>query len=740
MDKINEIHILAKKAVQTLKTDGPVRVIQKTSRYLSDKNNRNRKQKPGQTFADVLFINGCFLPHPARYRVAHQREQLFATDISSNEIDYTSLTLDLVRMYRVFIFFRCPYTEVIGAFIKEAKENHKTVLYDIDDLVIDKKYTESIQYLHTMTKQEQELYDQGLELNRRTLELCDGAVTTTERLAEELKKYVPNVLINRNVASEEMVKLSEQALLHQEKQKRLTQHKVRIGYFSGSATHRDDFQCILPVLIRLMKKYGHIVLVIAGDLEIPESLQIFGGRIETIPFSNWQKLPAMIADVDINLAPLEYSLFNEAKSENKWVEAALVKVPTVAGNVGAFARMIEHGVTGMLCSTQAEWEQCLTRLIEDKNLRMQIGNNAYLYCKRHCTSIYTAGTLADFIRSVQTPNIVFIIPVLQISGGLLVILKHCVLLKQAGYDVTIINQGEETDPYIVKDGVRIPVVNDNQIHIQAYLDKAVATLWSTFGLLEIYAKIGQRYYLVQGFETDFFQAGEWFRLAANRTYHSMMEMHYITISKWCQSWLKSKYEKHADYAPNGIDTKQFYPIRRDWTGRKIRILVEGNSGDAYKNVDESFRIVDLLEPDKYEIWYLSYLGKTKQGYRVDKFLHQIPYEDVPDIYRSCDILLKSSLLESFSYPPLEMMATGGYVVAAPNDGNREYLQHEQNCLFYEHTDLMTAVYAIERIAAEQSLRDRLYEQGIQTANIRDWACVKEEVLRLYQAERRSNNV
>ena len=41
------------------------------------------------------------------------------------------------------------------------------------------------------------------------------------------------------------------------------------------------------------------------------------------------------------------------------------------------------------------------------------------------------------------------------------------------------------------------------------------------------------------------------------------------------------------------------------------------------------------------------------------------------IYSECDILLKSSWLESFSYPPLEMMATGGYCIVAPNDGNKE---------------------------------------------------------------------
>ena len=56
------------------------------------------------------------------------------------------------------------------------------------------------------------------------------------------------------------------------------------------------------------------------------------------------------------------------------------------------------------------------------------------------------------------------------------------------------------------------------------------------------------------------------------------------------------------------------------------------------------------------------------------FLHRVPYEKTPEVYAACDILLKTSLLESFSYPPLEMMASGGYVVAVPNGGNLEYLK------------------------------------------------------------------
>ena len=73
------------------------------------------------------------------------------------------------------------------------------------------------------------------------------------------------------------------------------------------------------------------------------------------------------------------------------------------------------------------------------------------------------------------------------------------------------------------------------------------------------------------------------------------------------------------------------------------------------------------------------------------------------IYDSCDILLKSSKLESFSYPPLEMMATGGYCIVIPNDGNKEYLEDGRNCLFYNLGDINSEIKKIKALISDEKL-------------------------------------
>lgn len=723
---------LAGMTMRALKREGAKATVKKVYSYL--RYGKSRVQQRGGLnwlYADVLFINGCALPHPARYRVSHQREQLLAKNIVTSEIFYTDITLDLVKRYRLFVFYRCPYTDMVGEFIELAKQCHKHVLFDVDDLVIDESYPKTVEYLKTLSKEEQDLYYEGTRLMQKTLKMCDGAITTTEALAKELEKFVPEVFINRNLASDRMQQLSEEAF--DARQKEENRSTVDIGYFSGSITHNSDFEMVLPAIVKLMNTYHNVRLSLVGEITLPDELKTFKERIIFNKFVDWQKLPKLIASVDINIAPLENTIFNSAKSENKWVEAALVRVPTIASDVGAFSRMIENEKTGILSeNTIDEWYTAMERLVQDVKLRTEIARNAYLYVTENCTTIMGSVRFAEFIRKWFTPNVFMVLPQTQVAGGVIVALRHCVYLMKNGYDVTVLNEGSSvTSESVVFEGHEIPVLNKNETKIFGSIDTAVGTLWTTMDFVTSYGNIKNRLYLVQGYETNFSKAGEYFRVRAEQSYLPVVDVKFITISKWCESWLRDKYHHECMYAPNGIDLKKFYPQRRDFD-TKIRILIEGNCNDDYKNVDESFQIVDRLDKNKYEIWYMSYQGKPKTKYYVDKFLHQIPYNDVPDIYRQCHILIKTSILESFSYPPLEMMATGGYVVVVPNCGNIEYLVDGENCLMYPQGDIDKALQCIEKIVSDGNLRERLYLKGIDTAKKRDWQAIEEDIVRLYE--------
>lgn len=736
---------LIHKTLASLHREGAVATAKKAKNFIQD------RMKPGtvleKRFVDVLFINGCMLPHPMRYRVAHQEEQLLMANVVSDVVYYEALSLEMVNLARVFVFFRCPYTELIGQFIAQAKKYNKTVIFDIDDLVFDRSYTDSVKYVQQMKKADRELYDSGVERIGQTLKLCDIATTTTEALAEELRKYADTVYINRNVASDEMLMYSEQALdmlagknIEHMKVPGFNTHlrlkkqngQISLGYFSGSITHNDDFAIILPAIIRVMKENSYVHLYLVGELDLPLELKPFKERIHGIEFMDWKKLPLIIAQMDINLVPLDDTVFNCAKSENKWIEASLVKVVSIASDVGAFHTMIQDNETGILCqNTEHDWYEKISMTVGKRKLREKIGEKAQRYVKEHCITIETSYDYGRFIKSVMVPSVMFKIPTAQIGGGTLVAQHHAMILQKAGKDVSFINDGgEEITRFRCKER-EFPVIRSRSTSILGSIDTAVATLYTTVEFVQNYPNIKKRIYLVQGMETLFSPVGKWGRVKASQSYIPIGNMQFITVSKWCQHWLETKYHVNGVYVPNGLDNTLFCPVERDFTG-KIRILIEGNSEDPNKNTDESFRIVRMLDRKQYEVWYISNMGKPKKWYQVDRFFQKVPNQKMPKIYQKCHILLKSSISESFSYPPLEMMATGGLVVIRKNEGNVEYLENEENCLFYNPKDLETARSAIKHLVYDEELRKKLTANGIATARQRNWKGLDKEILRLYE--------
>lgn len=363
----------------------------------------NTKRGKSRLFADgptcqILFVNGCDLETLKRYRVSHQREQLELWGISTDEVHYSEITEIDAQRADAFIVYRCPITEQIKRFIRSAHELEKKVYFDVDDLVVDTSYTNELPVVINMTDDEKKLFDDGVVRIGETLKMCDGAIVTTERLALELSKIAPVVFVNRNVASIDMVSCSiraSESIIR-------SSDDVILGYFSGSMTHNRDFELIAPAIASVLKKRSNVMLKVVGDLVLPPELAQFQKRILRADKVPWRELPSLIASVDINLAPIERSLFNEAKSENKWMEAALVNVPTIASNFGAFAHLIHDGVTGILCSSTSDWEQSIIQLVDNPDQRERIGAAAYYYCLNNCTTTETGYKLARFLFNIQT--------------------------------------------------------------------------------------------------------------------------------------------------------------------------------------------------------------------------------------------------------------------------------------------------------------------------------------------------
>jgi hypothetical protein len=179
------------------------------------------------------------------------------------------------------------------------------------------------------------------------------------------------------------------------------QPPVVIGYFSGTGSHNRDFATVTPVLAELMARYPQLWLHVSGQLDVGGPLLRYWDRIRRAPYVAWQGLPNIVAQIDINLAPLELdNPFCQSKSEIKFTEAALVGVPTVASPTQAFVYAVRDGEDGLLAEGAEQWRAALVRLIEDSEARVQLGEAARSHVYASYLPEAAAGALVTTLHTI----------------------------------------------------------------------------------------------------------------------------------------------------------------------------------------------------------------------------------------------------------------------------------------------------------------------------------------------------
>ncbi len=322
---------------------------------------------------EILFISGG-VGDSARYRTIHVAEELNLNGFQAKATfqDHPGL-FQTAERFQVFIFHRTLVTEKLARFIDQLKKLQKTIIFETDDLVYDPKYLVDMDYFHRMNVLERKQYEHGLGGEILADPYVEVATTTTSFLAEKLREKGKEVFVVRNKLSEQDVEWAKKAV----EQKVKNESVIRVGYLSGTPSHNKDFATITKALLKLFATYPSMRLVLAGPLDTESALNQYAERIERVPFVPRQELFGNIASLDINLAPLEIgNPFCESKSELKFFEAGIVKVPTVAASTGTFREVITDGIDGYVAETLEEWEEKIGSLIRSKELRSSMGEKA----------------------------------------------------------------------------------------------------------------------------------------------------------------------------------------------------------------------------------------------------------------------------------------------------------------------------------------------------------------------------
>lgn len=352
---------------------------------------------------DVLFVVGAD-GAIARYRVHHPREALALHGATTAIVHYLDPALArAAEKADVVVLQRVPATLDILRQIEALRERGALVLFDTDDLIFDPDLAGEIPTLAARPATERDHYLDGVRRYRTTLDACDGAIVATSALAEHVVATtgLPAAVVANGVGLVEM-RLAERSRTRFRRVQVGDVDRVRVAYFSGSDSHQPDLAMVSGSLAATLARHPDVEVLIVGPLDPDPALAPFGDRVHHLPAQPWQRLTELLGSVDINLAPLVLpSRFNEAKSAVKWLEAALVEVPTIASASPAFTETIEHGRTGLLCGASEDWESAIEALVGDPALRRRMGAAARRAVELRHGPHVTARTYAAAIESLR---------------------------------------------------------------------------------------------------------------------------------------------------------------------------------------------------------------------------------------------------------------------------------------------------------------------------------------------------
>lgn len=305
-----------------------------------------------------------------RYRCYNMAEAIneYALDVRATYIFLSDLEAlsDPSDFADVLVVARTRYDSPVERLISSFRNRGKKVFFDIDDLIFDTTHAPLV-----ASNLNFDLWGEGLDkwfslISRigATLKLCDEVITTNAYLSQLASEFsglpaqvIPNFLNNQQLAvSQEL--FAQRGVSHK------TETSFRMGYFSGSKSHKKDFDVIANSLVEIMAKNQHAHFLLVGHLELPNDLKAFGERLEVVGFTDFLSLQELISRVDLCLAPLQESIFTYSKSQLKFFEAGIVGVPTMATATPVFVEAISHNHNGYLVNTQ-DWAEQIFSLIEE---------------------------------------------------------------------------------------------------------------------------------------------------------------------------------------------------------------------------------------------------------------------------------------------------------------------------------------------------------------------------------------
>lgn len=341
-------------------------------------------------------------------------------------------------------------------------------------------------------------------------------------------------------------------------------------------------------------------------------------------------------------------------------------------------------------------------------------------------------------------RVTFVLPTVNMSGGIKVVGIYAKALADKGHDVFLISppapkktlrtkikhfltgtageKNEVATSHLDNLGLNHVVLNtyrpitDNDV---PDADVIVATWWET---AEWVAKLsntkGAKTYFIQGYEIFDHLPVE----RAKLTY--TLPLHKIVVAKWLAEIMRDVYrDSQVDIVPNSVDRNQFFaPERNKSSVPTVGFLY---SPTVLKGLDISLQVLKRIKHKFPRLRVVTFGSSPLKAHLLwdqeYEFNFSPKQNEIRHLYEQCDVWLTTSRSEGFNLPAMEAMACRTPVVATKTGWPAESIVDGVNGFTTE----IDAIEALEQavttlLSMENEEWKRFSAQALKTVENSSW--------------------
>src|SRR5262249_44219785 len=156
---------------------------------------------------------------------------------------------------------RLPATKQVLSLLERVRDGGGVpLLFDVDDLIFDPDLASEIPALRILPRPEAELWLEGVRRYRTTMEACDVYIGSTDALC----RHAADVTGLPTERSDNGVGMLTSRFSDLELARPRADGPPRLGYFSGTDTHDEDWAYLEPAIVDVLGRHRDIELWLVG--------------------------------------------------------------------------------------------------------------------------------------------------------------------------------------------------------------------------------------------------------------------------------------------------------------------------------------------------------------------------------------------------------------------------------------------------------------------------------------------